>query len=105
MMSHQKTERIFNMFQLNKWENRICRRILSVLSCSILLAFSFVFHTVALAEADLQTPWAPDSYEIHLLLNSDLILTRVTPTKLSASHIMKQKKEISLRRVGLTESG
>ena len=71
------------MFQLNKWENRICRRILSVLSCSILLAFSFVFHSVALAAADLQTPWAPDSYEIHLLLNSDLVLDE--------NHLLKQE--------------
>ena len=62
------------MFHWNKRENRTCGRILSALSCSVLLVFSLVFQTVALAEADLQTLWAPDAYEIHLLLNSDLIL-------------------------------
>ena len=71
------------MFHWYKRENRICGRILPVLICSVLLVFSFVFQTVALAEADLQTPWAPDAYEIHLLLNSNLILDE--------NHLLKQE--------------
>ena len=70
------------MFQWIK-ENRTLSRILPTLYCSIMLVFSVVFQTVALADSDPQTLWTPDSYEIHLLLNSDLILNEI--------HLLKQE--------------
>ena len=62
------------MFQRKKKENRICCRTALTLFCSIAIVFSGVFQAIASAEADPGTVWTPDSYEIHLLLNSDLIL-------------------------------
>ncbi|MBQ8076047.1 MAG: hypothetical protein IJ237_08695 [Oscillospiraceae bacterium] len=52
------------------------------LLCSFILLFCTVFQTTALAETDLHSEWKPDSYEIHLLLNSDLVLDE--------NHLLKQ---------------
>ena len=70
------------MFQWIK-ENRTLSRILPTLYCSIMLIFSVVLQTVALADSDPQILWTPDSYEIHLLLNSDLVLNE--------NHLLKQE--------------
>ena len=48
--------------------------ILTTLLCSILLVLFSVFPADVFAENNFPSEWSPDSYEIHLLLNSDLVL-------------------------------
>ena len=62
------------MFQRKKYENRTSSRTTPILFCCIVLVISGLFPTIASAGADSRTVWNPNSYEIHLLLNSDLVL-------------------------------
>ena len=62
------------MFQRKKNENRTSSRTILTLFCCIVLAVSGILQATASAEADPLTVWNSDSYEIHLLLNSDVIL-------------------------------
>ena len=62
------------MYPKKNKQERPNRCSLLALFCSILLVFSGIFLTDALAERGSSAEWTPDSYEIHLLLNSDLVL-------------------------------
>lgn len=67
------------MYQCNKREKRLAHSLPFIFLFSIMLVFFGVFPAGSLAEyaehhSSPHTEWVPDSYEIHLLLNSDLVL-------------------------------
>lgn len=67
------------------WKKREIKkagRILILLWSTVMLLFSGVFQPAAFAEES-QTVWNPDSYEIHLMLDSDHVLDE--------NHLLKQE--------------
>ena len=65
-----------------KCELRTYSRVLALLLSMILLLSTGVFQPTASAEES-QEVWNPDSYEIHLMLDSDLVLDE--------NHLLKQE--------------
>ena len=65
-----------------KCELRTYSRVLALLLSMILLLSTGVFQPTASAEESLEV-WNPDSYEIHLMLDSDLVLDE--------NHLLKQE--------------
>ena len=71
------------MYHRKKKSCHFCLLVLLMLLCIMLPESSGIIPAVAFAENGAQAEWLPDSYEIHLMLDSDLVLNK--------NHLLKQE--------------
>ena len=87
------------MYNRKKKEDSPSHRILLAPFCSVLFVLCIIFQAGAFAENGPMTEWVPDSYEIHLLLDSNLVLNEShlpNRTYLEQFHTKKKYKTFSL---------